>query len=465
MFGFRSDGVIEKDIPPFFKVIPHIMKTRSDSQVFFKQDISIEKMDDYIAKKAEQGIKLTYMNIIYAAIVRTISERTSLNRFVMNGRIYARNKIYISLAIKKSMSDEGIETTIKLPFSGSENIFEIKDKLDNIIEKNKVIINQNKTDRLAKIFSLIPNWLLKISIGILKFLDKRSMMPKKIIEASPFHTSAFLTNVGSLGLDYIYHHLYDFGTTSLFFAMGKKKKSYIYDDDEIKEEKCISIGFVGDERICDGYYYANSFKLLYRYLKRPELLEKNTIIIATNNEGKIKEIKNILQNYNILSLKDINFKDEIKEDENTFRDNSLKKARQVSKELYIPVIADDSGLCIEKYDGWPGIKTARFLGSKTTQRERNEHILNKMKDLEGIDRRAKFITSVSYVDYINNKEYTVQEELEGHISKQIRGENGFGFDEIFELEDGRTLAELSEQEKIEISCRRKALDKLGKLIN
>ena len=104
------------------------------------------------------------------------------------------------------------------------------------------------------------------------------MLPKSIIEASPFHTSVFLTNVGSLGIDAIYHHIYNFGTTSMFFAMGRKKKSYVYEDDEIRQEKCITLAFVGDERICDGYYYASSFKALTRYLKHPELLEEPGII-------------------------------------------------------------------------------------------------------------------------------------------------------------------------------------------
>ena len=286
MFGHRSDGVEEKNLPAFFKIIPHIMKSRDDSQVFFKQDISITEMDKYIDKKAKEGIKLSHMNIIYAAIVRVIAERPHLNRFVMNGRIYNRNGIYISLAIKKNMSDDGIETTIKIPFIGNEDIFEIKDKLDSAINKNKNTSNQNDTDKVAIALGLVPNFLLKFAVNFLRILDRYGLMPNFIIKASPFHTSAFLTNVGSLGLDYIYHHLYNFGTTSLFFAMGKKKKSYIYEDDEIREEKCISLGFVGDERICDGFYYSSSFKLLSRYLKKPELLErKNGTQIELENKN------------------------------------------------------------------------------------------------------------------------------------------------------------------------------------
>ena len=147
--------------------------------------------------------------------------------------------------------------------------------MNNTIAKNKDLSNQNSTDKLAKFLWLVPNWLMKFIVNTLMFLDKHGMMPKSIISASPFHTSAFLTNVGSLGIDAIYHHIYNFGTTGIFLAMGKKKKSYICEDDNIVEEKAISLAWVADERICDGFYYANAIKSFNRYLKKPELLEEN----------------------------------------------------------------------------------------------------------------------------------------------------------------------------------------------
>ncbi len=275
MFGYRSDGKKIKDLPPIFKIMPCVMPERVDSQVYFKQDIALKSLDEYIDRKAEEGIKISYMNIVYAAIVKIIGERPNLNRFAMNGSLYQRNKVYVSLVIKKSLTDDGTETPIKLDFDGSENIFEIKNKLDEAIEKNKEVSNMNGTDKLTLAFSFIPNGLIRVAFKFLMFLDKHGLMPKKIIEVSPFHTSVFLTNVGSLGIDSIYHHIYNFGTTSMFFSMGKKKKSYIYEDDEFRQEKCITLAFVGDERICDGYYYASSFKLLSKYLKKPELLEGN----------------------------------------------------------------------------------------------------------------------------------------------------------------------------------------------
>lgn len=275
MFGLRSDGRKIKSLGPFFRVIPHVMKERVDSHVYYTQDLPIRYLDEYIAKKEQEGIKMSYMNIIYAALVRMLAEKPALNRFVMDGRTYARHGIHISLAIKKEMTEETEETTLKIPFTGSENIFEIKKVLDDTIAKNRDISAENSTDRVAKLLSLVPDWLFKFIVNILMFLDKHGMMPKAIIEASPFHTSAFLTNVGSLGIDAIYHHLYNFGTTGVFLAMGKKKKGYICGDENIVEEKTISLAWVADERICDGFYYANALKSFYRYMRKPELLETN----------------------------------------------------------------------------------------------------------------------------------------------------------------------------------------------
>lgn len=279
MFGNRSDGRKIKNLNPIFKILPTIMKERNDAQVLFKQDINLVPLDEYIAKKAEEGIRLSYMHIIYAAIVRIISQRPKLNRFIVNGNVYARNKIFVSLMIKKSLTDDGEETLTKLDYTGTESIFEIKERLDKIISENKDLSASNSTDKLVGTLAKIPTGLVKMAVNILMWMDKKGIMPKAIISASPFHTSVFLTNVGSLGIDSIYHHIYNFGTTSMFFAMGKKKKSYIYEDDDIKQERCITIAFVGDERICDGYYYANSFKQLQKILRHPELLENNVEVV------------------------------------------------------------------------------------------------------------------------------------------------------------------------------------------
>ena len=273
MFGKRADGRRIRNVNPFFIVIPHIMKRRSDAQVFYSHEIPLAPLDEYIAKKEAEGIKMTYMSIIYSSLIRIIAEKPLLNRFVMNGKVYARNDITVSLAIKKGMSETAEETTLKLHFNGTETIFDIRNVLEKVIVENKDTTAENSTDKLAKTLAYIPNWLIKFVVNSLMFLDKHDLMPKAVINASPFHTSAFLTNVGSLGIDAIYHHLYDFGTTGVFLAMGKKKKSFISVDDSLKEEKSLSLRWVLDERICDGYYYASALKSFTKYMKKPELLE------------------------------------------------------------------------------------------------------------------------------------------------------------------------------------------------
>ncbi len=270
MFGRRADGRKVKNASLLFRVVPHIMNTRVDSQVYFSQDIPLKGMDEYINQKAEEGIKLSYMHIVYAAIVKTIATKPELNRFIVNCIPYERDGIWISLMVKKSMTDEGEEALVKLRFDGTESLFEIKDKLENAIAENKAEGSENNTEKFVKKLEKTPNIILKIIISLIKFLDRYGLLPKSLIALSPFHTSAFLTNVGSLGIDAIYHHIYNFGTTSLFFAMGKKKKDYVPEDDELVEEKCLQIAFVGDERICDGFYYANSFKQFVRFIKKPE---------------------------------------------------------------------------------------------------------------------------------------------------------------------------------------------------
>ena len=274
MFGKRSDGLELKKVTPIFKLMPNIMMDRSDAHVYFNQDVALSGIQEYISKKSEEGINLTVLDVIFSAVVRIIAERPKLNRFAIRGRIYARKGITLSIAIKKSLTDEGEETTLKVHFDGTENIFEVKEKLQKLISENKDTNMSNDTDKTAKLLSKIPTGIMIKAVKLIKFLDNHGKLPKSLIEVSPFHTSCFITNIGSLGIDSIYHHLYNFGTTSMFFAIGKKKKSYIFGENEIKEDKSINLAFVGDERICDGYYFAHSFRVLAKYLKRPELLEE-----------------------------------------------------------------------------------------------------------------------------------------------------------------------------------------------
>lgn len=186
---------------------------------------------------------------------------------------------------------------------------------------------------------------------------------------------------------------------------------------------------------------------------------KEEIVIASNNSGKIKEVQEILKDYKIVSMKEIGVEIEVDEDKDTFEKNAIKKAETISNELNgKKCLADDSGIEIEYLDGFPGVHTKRW--HKGTDRERNLAILEKLKDVPKEKRKIKFTTAIALSD--GNNTISALGIIDGYVAENVRGENGFGFDEIFELDDGRTLAELSEKEKNEISARRVALETLKK---
>ena len=188
------------------------------------------------------------------------------------------------------------------------------------------------------------------------------------------------------------------------------------------------------------------------------------IIVASNNKGKINEIQEIFGDYfKIVSIKDIGVEIDIEEDGKTFEENAIKKCKIISEKIGDErfVIADDSGLEVEALDGFPGVLTKRWFDG--TDRERNLALISKLNEVSMENRRASFVTAIAIANFKNV--YSELGILKGNLSKEPRGNNGFGFDEIFELENGKTLAELTDFEKNKISARRIALEKIRKSIN
>jgi len=271
----RCDGRPLKSIGPFIKMIPYIMTRRSDAQIFTKQLICTDKIEQYLKEKHEQKQNISFLHFFIAIYVRAIAERPQLNRFVMNNMLFARNAIVISMAVKRFLSDDAEETTVKFVFTGKENIFEIARIVDQKISEGITAADSSKVDKIAAGIMALPGFTKKMLVGMLKFMDRHHLLPKMIIDASPFHTSLFFTYLKSINLDYIYHHLYDFGTTGIFVALGKAKKVPVVENQAVVIKKCCEIGYTLDERICDGLYFANSLKLIKKYLEDPYLLEAN----------------------------------------------------------------------------------------------------------------------------------------------------------------------------------------------
>ena len=281
MFGKRPDGRRIKSLTPMFQVSPFIMTTRSDAQVFFEMDINVEPMEAYVKKNKEEHPELSYMSVVIASMARVLCEVPQVNRFVIDKRIYARKKVSINYVVLDALEEsDPDETIVQLYFEEGDTIFDIAGKMNDATQNAKTEKADIGVERLLDIFMKMPKFLLGGLVGFLKWLDKKNALPKSVVEFSPFHTSLYITNMASLGIGSIYHHIYDFGTTSQFMAMGKRHYTPVYGKDGFtKTIKTMPFKFVGDERICSGYIYSKSSKLFEKYMTHPEILEEKTHIV------------------------------------------------------------------------------------------------------------------------------------------------------------------------------------------
>lgn len=271
----RYDGRRIRTLGAFYGIIPFIMRSRIDSQNYFEDKIEISHTEAYLRRKRKEGgHDVNFLHVMIAAMVRTISQRPALNRFIAGQRIYARNEILASLAIKKELRADSPETTIKFAFEAGDTIDVIASRINKAINENKKPETSNNTDRTARVLMLCPAFLLRFLIWLVRLSDFIGWMPVFLNRASPFHTSFFITDLGSLGIQPVYHHLYDFGTTSIFIAFGAKVKEKVMDaNNNIIEKKYVYLKAVTDERIADGHYFASAFKLYKSLIQHPERLE------------------------------------------------------------------------------------------------------------------------------------------------------------------------------------------------
>ena len=281
----RSDGKRVKGLSPIVSAIPHIMPRRYDAQNFITEYVDMEPMRTYLRKKREGGVHLTYMSVVLAAYFKAYLKHPQINRFIMNKRVYARNHFCVSFVILKKRADgTDDETTIKVFFEPEDDILSIHRKIETEIEKNRNAVHNNSTDKFANMMFAIP-LLPDILLAIVRLMDRWGLLPRFIIDLSPFHTSLFITNLASINTSHIFHHCYEFGTTGVFICMGKPLPDFLGGD---RRKRLMPLGVVLDERICTGNEYARFWRTYNRYLTHPELLESGADDAAA--EEKCEEL-------------------------------------------------------------------------------------------------------------------------------------------------------------------------------
>jgi hypothetical protein len=267
----RADGRRVKNVDPMNLIEPYIMDKRYDAMNMVTLDIPVEPMQEYMKKRRREGRPVSHMALVMAAYLRTAWEFPRLNRFIVNKRIYERNEFCVSLVVLKPGDDDNA-TMDKIYFDMTDDIDTVQEKVERFISENKVEESVNSMDKVMHILASMPV-LLSIAIKLFKFMDRHGWLPKSLIDASPFHASLSLTNLASIRTNHIYHHVYEFGTISVFVAMGSLRDVPMRENKEVVLKRCLPLGVVMDERICSGNYFAKAFTRFRKYLDNPTLLE------------------------------------------------------------------------------------------------------------------------------------------------------------------------------------------------
>ncbi len=266
----RADGKRLKHCDPMYTVAGHIMRQRTDAMNMITIDVPCEPMQRYINSARKEGRHISHMALIIAAYLRTMAKYPFLNRFLVNCKAYSRNEIKIGMVVLKSGQDDG--TMSKIALEITDTIDDVNRKINEYVEFNRTTEENNSTEKIINTLLSIPG-LLRVGVPILMWLDKHGLLPKAIIDASPFHASLGITNLASIKTNHIYHHCYNFGTTSVFMAMGNTREVPRRHHGEIVFEKCMPIGVVMDERICSGHDFAIAFRYFSKLMADPTVLE------------------------------------------------------------------------------------------------------------------------------------------------------------------------------------------------
>ena len=271
---------------PMDAVGPFIMPTRGGSTNMFSASADVEKCEQLLRQLRLDGMKgLGMIHIFMAAYARVVSQLPGVNRFIRGQRVYARKNMEICMTIKKDIALNAPETVVKLDATPADTLQTVYENLNKLIEENKQEGDNNAMDTAARVLMAFPAVILKFVVWVLKLLDYFGLLPKFLTKLSPFHGSLFITNMGSLGMPPVFHHLYEFGNLPVFIAMGAKRTEYVMNKNgEVEKKRYIDFTVVCDERICDGHYYATALKMFKKIIENPEQL-------LTPPENIVEDIK------------------------------------------------------------------------------------------------------------------------------------------------------------------------------
>ncbi len=277
----RNDAVRVYDVPTYKQIFPYIMPKRCDSLVFQNMVLDLTNAVAFIKKnKRPDGSSYRIFELFIAALIRTITLRPELNRFVANYQYWQRSELSVNFIVKEDYADDAPEHSMPLYFTEMMTLEEISKIIDDTIIARRMPANENFTDKAILFFLKFPKPIIKMIVSFAGLLDRHGKAPKALRDADGLHTSIFISNMGSIGLGggSPHHHVYEWGTTSLFATMGILRRVHKVVDGIKTHTDTMEVGFTVDERITDGFYFTKSIKLFQDLLHDPTLLTVKPIL-------------------------------------------------------------------------------------------------------------------------------------------------------------------------------------------
>lgn len=278
-WGDRKDGVLLRDLDAMHFIVPLIYPNRCDNEAYIAEQVDLTNLNAYLKQKneTETDFPYTFFHCILTALVKTITLRPKLNRFIQNKSIYQRNEISAAFVVKKQLSDHG-EEALAFIHSREEDTVET---IHEAIRKQVLFCRSEGKDQSTdsmEVLNKMPRFLARFLVWIVARLDRHGWCPRFLIATDPYYASVIISNLGSIRLKAGYHHLTNWGTCSLFCVIGEKKLSPFFDGEgNVTMRETLELGLTIDERLADGYYYSKSIRLLKHLIEHPELLEKPLI--------------------------------------------------------------------------------------------------------------------------------------------------------------------------------------------
>ena len=275
----RNDAKQVFDIPVYNKIFPFMLKRRCDSLVYHSAKLDVTKTLEYIRayNATKPQFRLKFFYVFCAALMRTIAIRPELNRFIASKRYWQRNELSMNFVVKENFNDDSPETSTPIYFKPDMTLMEYAQVMDKYIteSRNK---SGNDTDSMINMLMHVPYWAIGAFLKLMQFLENRGYAANFMREADGLHTSVFVSNLGSIGLvgGSPHHHLYEWGTTSLFVTLGGLERHREFDENGkcISSKETVEIGATLDERVSTGFYFIKSIYILQDLLDHPEKLEE-----------------------------------------------------------------------------------------------------------------------------------------------------------------------------------------------